>query len=120
MIGRAPTAPGSKVDFNSLKAPSGYVPGLGRGATGFVTRSDVGPARAGPVGDGGVSAAASCCWGRGRAAPRSAPGAAAAASCCPGEWGVGRHAGSHSGASGAALLLRAPPCRAAGAKGAGE
>jgi hypothetical protein len=40
MIGRAlPTAPGQKVDFNALKAPSNYVPGLGRGATGFTTRS---------------------------------------------------------------------------------
>ncbi|KIZ00965.1 splicing factor, component of the U4/U6-U5snRNP complex [Monoraphidium neglectum] len=55
MIGRAlPTAPGQKVDFNALKAPSNYVPGLGRGATGFTTRSDIGPARGGPTpGDGG-------------------------------------------------------------------
>jgi pre-mRNA-processing factor 6 len=53
----APPAPGQKQDFNSLRAPANYVPGLGRGATGFVTRSDVGPARAGPTpGDaGGVS-----------------------------------------------------------------
>jgi hypothetical protein len=70
MIGRAhATAPGQKVDFNSLKAPAGYVPGLGRGATGFVTRSDVGPARAGPAGDGGVSsvlpAAGRGWWGDG-------------------------------------------------------
>eukprot|EP00879_Flechtneria_rotunda_P002532 GHRR01002730.1.p1 GENE.GHRR01002730.1~~GHRR01002730.1.p1 ORF type:complete len:774 (+),score=274.42 GHRR01002730.1:968-3289(+) len=50
---RPPPAPGSKVDFNALKAPSNYVPGLGRGATGFTTRSDIGPARAGPVGDSG-------------------------------------------------------------------
>eukprot|EP00877_Chromochloris_zofingiensis_P003752 jgi/Chrzof1/13378/Cz07g30230.t1 len=42
------TAPGSKTDFNSMPAPSNYVPGLGRGATGFTTRSDIGPARAGP------------------------------------------------------------------------
>ncbi|GIL57404.1 hypothetical protein Vafri_12583 [Volvox africanus] len=42
-----PKAPTTKVDFNSLKAPSGYVPGLGRGAAGFTTRSDIGPARAG-------------------------------------------------------------------------
>ncbi|GBF98664.1 hypothetical protein Rsub_11658 [Raphidocelis subcapitata] len=54
MIGRVPAPPGQKLDFNSLKAPANYVPGLGRGATGFVTRSDVGPARAGPgPGDGG-------------------------------------------------------------------
>ena len=25
--------------------PQGYVPGLGRGATGFITRSDIGPAK---------------------------------------------------------------------------
>ncbi|KAK9809995.1 hypothetical protein WJX72_003070 [[Myrmecia] bisecta] len=38
-------APGSKIDFNHLSTPSNYVPGLGRGATGFTTRSDIGPAR---------------------------------------------------------------------------
>ena len=31
--------------FLGQKAPTGYVPGLGRGATGFTTRSDIGPAR---------------------------------------------------------------------------
>lgn len=30
-----------------MPAPAGYVPGLGRGATGFTTRSDIGPARTG-------------------------------------------------------------------------
>jgi len=50
----APKAPGSKSDFNSMRAPANYVPGLGRGATGFTTRSDIGPARGGPVGVGGV------------------------------------------------------------------
>lgn len=59
---RPPAAPGSKVDYNALKAPSNYVPGLGRGATGFTTRSDIGPARAGPVGGDGVSAVG--LWGR--------------------------------------------------------
>eukprot|EP00198_Chlamydomonas_reinhardtii_P003302 XP_001692638.1 splicing factor, component of the U4/U6-U5 snRNP complex [Chlamydomonas reinhardtii] len=44
-----PKAPTTKVDFNSLKAPAGYVPGLGRGAAGFTTRSDIGPARAGGI-----------------------------------------------------------------------
>merc|ERR1712157_432067 len=29
----------------NAKMPVGYVPGLGRGATGFTTRSDIGPAR---------------------------------------------------------------------------
>ncbi|XP_031569741.1 pre-mRNA-processing factor 6-like [Actinia tenebrosa] len=31
--------------FIGVSAPLGYVPGLGRGATGFTTRSDIGPAR---------------------------------------------------------------------------
>lgn len=31
--------------FFSLPAPPGYVAGVGRGATGFTTRSDIGPAR---------------------------------------------------------------------------
>ncbi|KAL7670683.1 hypothetical protein ACOME3_005611 [Neoechinorhynchus agilis] len=31
--------------FIGMPAPLGYVPGLGRGATGFTTRSDIGPAR---------------------------------------------------------------------------
>ncbi|KAF2773385.1 hypothetical protein EJ03DRAFT_265266 [Teratosphaeria nubilosa] len=35
-------------DFLSQKAPENYVAGLGRGATGFTTRSDLGPAREGP------------------------------------------------------------------------
>ncbi|ELU10841.1 hypothetical protein CAPTEDRAFT_223651 [Capitella teleta] len=34
-----------KKTFIGLPAPLGYVPGLGRGATGFTTRSDIGPAR---------------------------------------------------------------------------
>ncbi|KAJ3398945.1 hypothetical protein HDV05_002163, partial [Chytridiales sp. JEL 0842] len=32
-------------DFLNQKAPPNYVAGLGRGATGFTTRSDIGPAR---------------------------------------------------------------------------
>ena len=47
-------APGSKIDFNTVHAPSNYVPGLGRGATGFTTRSDIGPARPGVVGQVGA------------------------------------------------------------------
>ncbi|CAF9902864.1 MAG: hypothetical protein GOMPHAMPRED_000014 [Gomphillus americanus] len=35
-------------DFLSQPAPDNYVAGLGRGATGFTTRSDLGPAREGP------------------------------------------------------------------------
>lgn len=38
-----------KKAFMGMPAPLGYVPGLGRGATGFTTRSDIGPAR--EVGD---------------------------------------------------------------------
>ncbi|KAI2730798.1 hypothetical protein CBS147332_2650 [Penicillium roqueforti] len=36
-------------DFLSQAAPENYVAGLGRGATGFTTRSDLGPAREGPT-----------------------------------------------------------------------
>ena len=35
-------------DFLYQVAPENYVAGLGRGATGFTTRSDLGPARDGP------------------------------------------------------------------------
>ncbi|KAK5946030.1 U4/U6 x U5 tri-snRNP complex subunit Prp1 [Knufia obscura] len=38
----------SRLDFLKQRAPENYVAGLGRGATGFTTRSDLGPARAGP------------------------------------------------------------------------
>ena len=41
--------PGSRVDWNSVPIPAGYVPGLGRGASGFTTRSDIGPSRAAKV-----------------------------------------------------------------------
>ena len=34
-----------KKEFLTLPAPLGYVAGVGRGATGFTTRSDIGPAR---------------------------------------------------------------------------
>lgn len=42
------TAPGQKINFNAIPQPANYVPGLGRGATGFTTRSDIGPARLAP------------------------------------------------------------------------
>lgn len=46
---QAPVPPRpAKYDFLSSKPPSNYVAGLGRGATGFTTRSDIGPARAAP------------------------------------------------------------------------
>ncbi|KAK9468682.1 PRP1 splicing factor, N-terminal-domain-containing protein [Lipomyces arxii] len=38
-------------DFLNEQAPENYVPGLGRGATGFTTRSDIGPAKEGPSED---------------------------------------------------------------------
>lgn len=38
-------------DFLNQPAPENYVAGLGRGATGFTTRSDLGPAREGPTED---------------------------------------------------------------------
>lgn len=38
-------------DFLSTPAPENYVAGLGRGATGFTTRSDLGPGRDGPSED---------------------------------------------------------------------
>lgn len=46
------TAAGSKVDFNALKAPAGYVAGMGRGAAGFTTRSDIGPSMPAPKAGG--------------------------------------------------------------------
>lgn len=36
---------GDKYAFLKMKAPPAYVAGLGRGASGFTTRSDIGPAR---------------------------------------------------------------------------
>jgi pre-mRNA-processing factor 6 len=44
MAGRTNTAP----TFGDRAAPSGYVAGLGRGATGFTTRSDIGPGAPAP------------------------------------------------------------------------
>ncbi|KAJ9097804.1 hypothetical protein QFC19_006672 [Naganishia cerealis] len=38
----------SKYAFLQMAAPASYVAGLGRGASGFTTRSDIGPAREGP------------------------------------------------------------------------
>lgn len=48
-----PQAPTHRVDFNAMSAPTGYVPGLGRGAAGFTTRSDIGPARGAGPGEAG-------------------------------------------------------------------
>lgn len=41
----------NKLAFLAMQAPPGYVAGLGRGASGFTTRSDIGPAREGPSAD---------------------------------------------------------------------
>ena len=51
----APLPPGApRADFNAMPVPAGYVPGAGRGATGFMTRSDIGSARtAAPGAPGG-------------------------------------------------------------------
>ncbi|KAF5765492.1 putative 43kDa postsynaptic protein [Helianthus annuus] len=40
--------PKNRLEFLHTRPPPNYVAGLGRGATGFTTRSDVGPARAAP------------------------------------------------------------------------
>ncbi|KAL3632313.1 Protein STABILIZED1 [Castilleja foliolosa] len=45
---QAPVAPKGRLEFLHTKPPQNYVAGLGRGATGFTTRSDIGPARAAP------------------------------------------------------------------------
>ncbi|OQE43410.1 hypothetical protein PENCOP_c003G02120 [Penicillium coprophilum] len=44
-----PNMASGRKDFLSQAAPENYVAGLGRGATGFTTRSDLGPAREGPT-----------------------------------------------------------------------
>ncbi|WWD17460.1 hypothetical protein CI109_101901 [Kwoniella shandongensis] len=40
-----------RYNFLQMAAPASYVAGLGRGASGFTTRSDIGPAREGPSAD---------------------------------------------------------------------
>ncbi|CAN6333107.1 unnamed protein product [Urochloa humidicola] len=54
-----PRARPARYDFLNSKPPPDYIAGLGRGATGFTTRSDIGPARTAP--DPGAG------WGRGKA-----------------------------------------------------
>ncbi|EFJ27774.1 hypothetical protein SELMODRAFT_172051 [Selaginella moellendorffii] len=85
---QAPVQPRSgRLDFLNAKPPPNYVAGLGRGATGFTTRSDIGPARAAPdlpdrsataiggaPGPGGGAGR-----GRGKAPPLGGGAAAAAA-----------------------------------------
>ncbi|KAM0828497.1 hypothetical protein ACQ4PT_067509 [Festuca glaucescens] len=65
----APARP-VRYDFLNSKPPPNYVAGLGRGATGFTTRSDIGPARAAPdLPDRSAAAAAAPTVGRGRGKP---------------------------------------------------
>ncbi|OMP07873.1 RNA-processing protein, HAT helix [Corchorus olitorius] len=61
--GAAPPKP--RLDFLNSKPPTNYVAGLGRGATGFTTRSDIGPARAAPE----LPDRSSTAIGRGRGKP---------------------------------------------------
>ncbi|KAI3940978.1 hypothetical protein MKW92_005708 [Papaver armeniacum] len=55
---QAPVAPKPRLEFLSSKPPPNYVAGLGRGATGFTTRSDIGPARTAPDLPGSTSGGA--------------------------------------------------------------
>ncbi|CAD6332718.1 unnamed protein product [Miscanthus lutarioriparius] len=60
-----PAARPTRHDFLNSKPLPNYVAGLGRGATGFTTRSDIGPARAAPdLPDRSASAAAAPAVGR--------------------------------------------------------
>ena len=69
------TIPGSLVNktkkhFMGMTAPAGYVAGVGRGATGFTTRSDIGPGVDLPIEPGMAAAAAAA---GAPAAPSGAP-----------------------------------------------
>ena len=71
VAGRVPHAPDAGAmqhNFNT-KPPPNYVAGLGRGATGFTTRSDIGPARMLPGSELGAASAA----GPARAPPAGQP-----------------------------------------------
>ncbi|CAN6351044.1 unnamed protein product [Urochloa humidicola] len=61
-----PASHSARYDFLNSKPPPNYVAGLGRGATGFTTRSDIGPARAAPDLPDRSAAAAAPGAGRGR------------------------------------------------------
>ena len=64
----APVPPAGRAShFLSMQLPPGYVAGLGRGATGFTTRSDIGPARQ------ALEAQARSCPHKARAALRAVP-----------------------------------------------
>ncbi|KAJ3300496.1 hypothetical protein HK104_011001 [Borealophlyctis nickersoniae] len=56
-------------DFMNKKAPPNYIAGLGRGATGFTTRSDIGPARETPdASEKALAQAQAAAEGRGKKA----------------------------------------------------
>lgn len=70
-----PAVPKSRLDFLNTKPPANYVAGLGRGATGFTTRSDIGPARAAPdLPDRSAGAAGGAAAGVGRGRGKGGPG----------------------------------------------
>ncbi|KAL2915099.1 U4/U6 x U5 tri-snRNP complex subunit Prp1 [Polyrhizophydium stewartii] len=81
-------------DFMSKPAPPNYIAGLGRGATGFTTRSDIGPARESALDDGSALAAARAA-AEGRLAPAMGRGAGAGAGA--GGEGGGQGAGGGGG-----------------------
>lgn len=67
----------NRLEFLNTKPPPNYVAGLGRGATGFTTRSDIGPARAAPdLPDRSIGAAAAAAAAAGRGRGQGAPGGA--------------------------------------------
>lgn len=65
----------SAAAWNAMKPPPGYIPGAGRGAVGFMTRSDIGPARVAPE-LGGQSATPGVVLGAGRGVAASTGAAA--------------------------------------------
>ncbi|CDP02726.1 unnamed protein product [Coffea canephora] len=70
-----PAVPKNRLDFLNTKPPANYVAGLGRGATGFTTRSDIGPARAAPdLPDRSIGAGAGGAAGVGRGRGKGGPG----------------------------------------------
>ncbi|XP_027159740.1 protein STABILIZED1 [Coffea eugenioides] len=70
-----PAVPKNRLDFLNTKPPTNYVAGLGRGATGFTTRSDIGPARAAPdLPDRSIGAGSGGAAGVGRGRGKGGPG----------------------------------------------
>jgi len=64
---QASTVPRPQLEFLNTKPPPNYVVGLGKGATRFTTRSDIGPARAAPdLPDRSATTIGGAAAGRGR------------------------------------------------------